>query len=152
MTAPTHAPQRRRTDTPRDRTARILTTLLPRAAIWHDDARSTRGKIDCWDVISQSADDTVYAAGIDRRNDAAWCNCPGFCGHHRCKHLDSIRFYDEQDACAAVLATETDAYVAARDRALARQARTHGLTWQEHAEWAAVGDAAAARLAQDVAA
>jgi hypothetical protein len=131
-----------------DLTTRIVTRLIPRDAITYAPDRSTRGKIDCFDIRSQTQDRT-YSAQYAHASDSFWCACQGFMHLGYCHHSDSLRFYMAQRAFARVIRTETDAYLVARDIALTRQSAAHGLDWEELAEWAAIGKEAGRRLAQD---
>jgi len=133
------------------RSQRIATKgVVPRDQIFYDEARSTRGKIDAYTVLSQSGDG-AYHGSYSHHTDADHCDCPGFRGHGYCAHSDSYRYWCEVKRTRAIVAALTDDSLAHFDRQLAGYACPD---WYERAQIEAVGDEVLARriAAEEVAA
>ncbi len=115
--------------------------VVPRDQIFYDEARSTRGKLDAYTVLSQSGDG-AYHCSYSHHTTAGHCDCPGFRGHDYCKHLDSVRYWMEVKVARALIADTDDAALTTLDRQLAGRTDPD---WCERAQIEAVGDEVLAR-------
>lgn len=124
----------------------IVAKLIPRDAYTYSEERSVRGKLDCYDVASQSDLGVTYHASYRVHSRTYWCSCPGHEGHGYCKHSDSLAYYRHVDEARHCYRQWDDDRLATEQGQLLGVHADLGLDWPGLAELDALGEEIAARL------
>jgi hypothetical protein len=121
--------------------------LIPNDDFTYNEARSTRGKIACFDVVSSTEENTTYRTSHMLGTDTYWCSCMGFTAHKRCKHAHSLRYYYRVAEERRRLAGVSDLELVKRDEDIRAVIADMGsVDWPAQAEHDAIGDEIAARM------